>query len=66
MIRADGSVNRRSALCLLLFAALAGSLPAREILGAEQPSIVFIREVMADLFAAHKLGTISAFLPSIQ
>jgi phospholipid transport system substrate-binding protein len=33
---------------------------------AEQAPIAYIKKVTADMFAAHKQGTVSAFLPPIQ
>jgi phospholipid transport system substrate-binding protein len=68
MMRDNVSAGRRGVLRLLMAAALAG-LPASTqtaALAAEHPSIVYVRKVTADLFAAHKLGTVSAFLPPIQ
>jgi phospholipid transport system substrate-binding protein len=68
MMRDNVSAGRRRVLRLLMAAALAG-LPASmqtAALAAEHPSIVYVRKVTADLFAAHKLGTVSAFLPPIQ
>jgi len=68
MMRDNVSAGRRRVLRLLMAAALAG-LPASmqtAALAAEHPSIVYVRKVTADLFAAHKLGTVSAFFPPIQ
>lgn len=60
--------DRRRALRLFAFAGLGGTLlPFQSAaLAAEHPAVVYIRKVTADLFAAHKLGTVSAFLPPIQ
>ena len=62
------SMSRRGALQLLTLAPFAGLMTsaASDAMGAEHPSIVYVRKVTADLFAAHKLGTVSAFLPPIQ
>ena len=64
----DESPSRRGVLRFLAFTAAAGLAPMTQTdaLSAEHPSIVYIRKVTADLFAAHKLGTVSAFLPPIQ
>jgi phospholipid transport system substrate-binding protein len=69
MMRIDPENPSRRAVFRLLvltpFATLVPSIvPAAD--AAEHPSTVYARKVMADLFAAHKLGTISAFLPPIQ
>jgi phospholipid transport system substrate-binding protein len=48
-------------LCGSLLQALPG--PA---VSAEQAPIAYIKKVTADMFAAHKQGTVSAFLPPIQ
>jgi phospholipid transport system substrate-binding protein len=68
MMRDNVSAGRRRVLRLLMAAALAGLPGSRQTaaLAAEHPSIVYVRKVTADLFAAHKLGTVSAFLPPIQ
>ena len=64
----DEGLSRRGVLRFLAFTAAAGLAPMTQTdaLSAEHPSIVYIRKVTADLFAAHKLGTVSAFLPPIQ
>jgi phospholipid transport system substrate-binding protein len=64
----DEGLSRRGVLRFLALTAVAGLAPMTHIdaLSAEHPSIVYIRKVTADLFAAHKLGTVSAFLPPIQ
>jgi len=68
MMRENVSSSRRGVLQLLLFTGLSGFLPvtAGGVLAAEHPAVTYIRKVTADLFAAHKLGTVSAFLPPIQ
>jgi phospholipid transport system substrate-binding protein len=68
MMRENVSSSRRGVLRLLLVTGLAGFLPATAggVLAAEHPAVTYIRKVTADLFAAHKLGTVSAFLPPIQ
>jgi phospholipid transport system substrate-binding protein len=68
MMRNRVNEDRRSALRLFVFAGLGGALAAFQpaALAAEHPAVVYIRKVTADLFAAHKLGTVSAFLPPIQ
>ena len=62
------SVGRRFLVKLCTFVVLAGVLPAMpgHAVSGEDPSVSYIRKVTADLFAAHKQGTISAFLPPIQ
>jgi phospholipid transport system substrate-binding protein len=62
------SVGRRRVLRLFMLTAVAALAPSMQTdaMGAEHPSIIYIRKVTADLFAAHKLGTVSAFLPAIQ
>ena len=62
------SPGRRNFLRLLTFTALAGfaSPSSAESLSSRHPSVVYIRKVTADLFTAHKQGTISAFLEPIQ
>jgi phospholipid transport system substrate-binding protein len=64
----DESLSRRAVLRLLALTALSGLVPVTQTdaLSAEHPSILYIRKVTADLFAAHKIGTVSAFLPPIQ
>jgi phospholipid transport system substrate-binding protein len=68
MMRNQVNDSRRTFLRLFLFAGLTGVLAPLETvaLAAEHPAMVYIRKVTADLFAAHKLGTVSAFLPPIQ
>ncbi len=68
MISDHVNKDRRRALRLFVFAGLGGVVAPlnRAALGAEHPAIVYIRKVTADLFAAHKQGTVSAFLPPIQ
>ncbi|HEY7764838.1 MAG TPA: ABC transporter substrate-binding protein [Aestuariivirgaceae bacterium] len=68
MMRENVSSSRRDVLRLLLFTGFAGilSTAAGGVLAAEHPAVRYIRKVTADLFAAHKLGTVSAFLPPIQ
>lgn len=60
--------GRRTFLRLLAFSAVAGiSTPSlAEVLSSRHPSVTYIKKVTADLFAAHKQGTISAFLGPIQ
>jgi phospholipid transport system substrate-binding protein len=60
--------DRRKVLRLFVFAGLGGMMPLLDsaAFAAEHPAIVYIRKVTADLFAAHKQGTVSAFLPAIQ
>jgi phospholipid transport system substrate-binding protein len=67
-MRNDVSSSRRRMLRLLLCTGLAGFVPcaAGSAEAAEHPAVAYIRKVTADLFAAHKLGTVSAFLPPIQ
>ena len=62
------TIGRRFLMKLCAFVVLAGVLPAMpgHAVSGEDPSITYIRKVTADLFAAHKLGTISAFLSPIQ
>jgi phospholipid transport system substrate-binding protein len=62
------SIGRRFLVKLCAFAVLAAVLPAMpgRAVSGEDPSVSYIRKVTADLFAAHKQGTISAFLPPIQ
>jgi phospholipid transport system substrate-binding protein len=62
------SIGRRFLVKLFAFAVLAAVLPAMpgHAVSGEDPSVSYIRKVTADLFAAHKQGTISAFLPPIQ
>jgi phospholipid transport system substrate-binding protein len=61
-------IGRRWLVRLFAFVIVGGLVPAvpDHALSAEDPSIVYIRKVTADLFAAHKQGTISAFLPPIK
>jgi ABC-type transporter MlaC component len=68
MMRNQVNEGRRTVLRLFVSTGLAGVLAplASASLAAEHPAIVYIRKVTADLFAAHKLGTVSAFLPPIQ
>src|SRR5687768_16543904 len=68
MMRNQVNEGRRTVLRLFVSTGLAGALAplAWASLAAELPAIVYIRKVTADLFAAHKLGTVSAFLPPIQ
>ncbi|HEY7750181.1 MAG TPA: ABC transporter substrate-binding protein [Aestuariivirgaceae bacterium] len=58
--------GRRSSMRLLMLAGFLVLAPCNLAHSAEHPSITYIRKVTADLFAAHKLGTVSAFLPPIQ
>jgi phospholipid transport system substrate-binding protein len=62
------SIGRRFLVRLFAFVILGGLVPAMpgHAVSGEDPSIAYIRRVTADLFAAHKQGTISAFLPPIQ
>jgi phospholipid transport system substrate-binding protein len=64
----DASVGRREVIRLIGLGAIAGFLPFKpdSARGAEHPSVRYVRKVTADLFAAHKQGTVSAFLPPIQ
>jgi phospholipid transport system substrate-binding protein len=68
MREVDVSAGRRDVIRLIAFSAIAGFWPLLPdpATGAEDPSIRYIRKVTADLFAAHKQGTVSAFLPPIQ
>lgn len=59
------SMSRRGALRFLTSAPFAGLIAPRAM-AAEHPSIIYVKKVTADLFAAHKQGTVSAFLPPIQ
>jgi phospholipid transport system substrate-binding protein len=58
-------MSRRGALRFLTSAPFAGLIAPRAM-AAEHPSIIYVKKVTADLFAAHKQGTVSAFLPPIQ
>jgi phospholipid transport system substrate-binding protein len=62
------SIGRRFLVKLCALVVLATALPAMpgHAVSGEDPSVSYIRKVTSDLFAAHKQGTISAFLPPIQ
>jgi phospholipid transport system substrate-binding protein len=64
----DLSIGRRFLVKLFAVIILGGLVPAvpGHAVSGEDPSVTYIRKVTADLFAAHKQGTISAFLPPIQ
>ena len=49
-----------------VFAGLAWVAAATAVEAADHPSVVFMRQVAKDMLAAHRQGTISAFLRAIQ
>jgi phospholipid transport system substrate-binding protein len=49
-----------------LFAGLAWFAAARTAEAGDHPSVVYLRQVAKDMLAAHRQGTVSAFLRAIQ